>query len=84
MNASPALHRDRSRGFTLVEMLLALTLMSMLLALTYGGMLAATVFGVFMIPLLYVVVQTVAEKLGRTKSAPSAQPTTAPPGEPAA
>jgi len=32
----------RARGFTLVEMLLALTLMSMLLALTYGGMRAAT------------------------------------------
>jgi len=34
--------RNRSGGFTLVEMLLALTLMSMLLALTYGGMRAAT------------------------------------------
>jgi len=32
----------RARGFTLVEMLLALTLMGMLLALTYGGMRAAT------------------------------------------
>ena len=32
----------RSRGFTLVEMLLAMTLMGMLLALTYGGMRAAT------------------------------------------
>ena len=29
----------------------------------FGGMLAATVFGVFMIPLLYFVVQTVAEKM---------------------
>jgi general secretion pathway protein J len=33
---------SRGRGFTLVEMLLALTLMGMLLALTYGGMRAAT------------------------------------------
>lgn len=32
----------RGRGFTLVEMLLAMTLLSMLLALTYGGMRAAT------------------------------------------
>ena len=32
----------RARGFTLVEMLLALTLMAMLMALTYGGMRAAT------------------------------------------
>ena len=31
-----------SRGFTLVELLLALTLMSMLLALAYGGLRAAT------------------------------------------
>ncbi|MEJ2385216.1 MAG: prepilin-type N-terminal cleavage/methylation domain-containing protein [Xanthomonadales bacterium] len=37
-----AVANTRSRGFTLVEMLLALTLMSMLLALTYGGMRAAT------------------------------------------
>jgi general secretion pathway protein J len=36
------LTKARARGFTLVEMLLALTLMSMLLALTYGGMRAAT------------------------------------------
>ena len=40
MKTRRAFHR--SRGFTLVEMLLALTLMSMLLALTYGGMRAAT------------------------------------------
>lgn len=32
----------RSRGFTLVELLLALTLMSMLLALAYGGLRAST------------------------------------------
>jgi len=39
-------HRGRqsglARGFTLVELLLALTLMSMLLALAYGGLRAAT------------------------------------------
>lgn len=34
--------QSRTRGFTLVEMLLALTLMSMLLALAYGGLRAAT------------------------------------------
>jgi HAE1 family hydrophobic/amphiphilic exporter-1 len=44
----------------------------------FGGMLAATVFGVFMIPLLYVVVQTVAEKLSRKKPAPTPQPTPTP------
>ena len=33
---------SRARGFTLVELLLALTLMSMLLALAYGGLRAAT------------------------------------------
>lgn len=33
---------SRSKGFTLVELLLALTLMSMLLALAYGGLRAAT------------------------------------------
>ena len=32
----------RARGFTLVELLLAVTLLSMLLALAYGGMRAAT------------------------------------------
>ncbi len=37
----------------------------------FGGMLAATVFGVFMIPLLYVVVQQVAEKLGGGKPTPA-------------
>ena len=37
----------------------------------FGGMLMATVFGVFMIPLLYVVVQQVAEKLGGGKSTPA-------------
>ncbi len=49
----------------------------------FGGMLAATVFGVFMIPLLYYVVQTVAEKLSpKSKGSivPSApQPPAAPP-----
>jgi hypothetical protein len=54
----------------------------------FGGMLAATVFGVFMIPLLYYVVQTVAEKLGGKKSTPAPTaaappPTTPPPVEPA-
>ena len=44
----------------------------------FGGMLAATIIGVFMIPLLYVVVQTVAEKLGGKKSAPTPQPTPTP------
>jgi multidrug efflux pump subunit AcrB len=44
----------------------------------FGGMLAATVFGVFMIPLLYVVVQTVAEKLSRKKATPAPQPTPSP------
>jgi general secretion pathway protein J len=34
--------RTGERGFTLVELLLALTLMGMLLALTYGGLRAAT------------------------------------------
>ena len=33
---------SRTRGFTLVEMLLAMTLMSMLLALAYGGLRAST------------------------------------------
>jgi general secretion pathway protein J len=37
----PRGHAD-NRGFTLVELLLALTLMSMLLALAYGGLRAAT------------------------------------------
>ena len=32
----------RDRGFTLVELLLAVTLLSMLMALTYGGLQAAT------------------------------------------
>ena len=51
----------------------------------FGGMLAATVFGVFMIPLLYVVVQQVAEKLGGKKStpAPTPRPSAPPPVEPA-
>ena len=51
----------------------------------FGGMLAATVFGVFMIPLLYVVVQQVAEKLGGKKStpAPAPRPSAPPPVEPA-
>jgi general secretion pathway protein J len=35
-------HGRSARGFTLVELLLALTLMSMLLALAYGGLRAAT------------------------------------------
>jgi len=35
-------HSARPRGFTLVELLLAVTLMSMLLALAYGGFRAAT------------------------------------------
>ena len=46
----------------------------------FGGMLAATIF---MIPLLYVVVQTVAEKLGRKKPAPMPKPAAPPPVEPA-
>ncbi|MGB5890484.1 MAG: multidrug efflux RND transporter permease subunit [Thermoanaerobaculia bacterium] len=37
----------------------------------FGGMLLATVAGVFMIPLLYVVVQLAAEKLGGGKSTPA-------------
>jgi HAE1 family hydrophobic/amphiphilic exporter-1 len=41
----------------------------------FGGMLAATIFGVFMIPLLYVVVQTTAEKMSRKKVAPTPPPT---------
>ena len=53
----------------------------------FGGMLAATVFGVFMIPLLYYVVQTVAEKLsGKKEAAPTAAappPAAPPPVEPA-
>ncbi len=51
----------------------------------FGGMLAATVFGVFMIPLLYYVVQTVAENLSGKKStpAPTPTPTAPPPVEPA-
>ena len=44
----------------------------------FGGMLAATIFGVFMIPLLYVVVQKVAEKISRKKPAPTPQPTPTP------
>jgi HAE1 family hydrophobic/amphiphilic exporter-1 len=47
----------------------------------FGGMLLATVAGVFMIPLLYVVVQTAAEKMSRKKSVapaptPKIEPTT--------
>jgi general secretion pathway protein J len=38
----PAAGNQRSRGFTLVELLLALTLMGMLMALAYGGLSAAT------------------------------------------
>jgi HAE1 family hydrophobic/amphiphilic exporter-1 len=41
----------------------------------FGGMFLATVAGVFMIPLLYVVVQTAAEKMSRKKPAPTPQPT---------
>ena len=41
MNASRP-RSYRSRGFTLVELLLAMTLMSMLLALAYGGLRAST------------------------------------------
>jgi HAE1 family hydrophobic/amphiphilic exporter-1 len=37
----------------------------------FGGMLLATAAGVFMIPLLYVVVQLAAEKLGGGKSTPA-------------
>jgi len=40
----------------------------------FGGMLLATVAGVFMIPLLYVVVQTAAEKMSRKKSGPAPAP----------
>jgi multidrug efflux pump subunit AcrB len=47
----------------------------------FGGMLMATVAGVFMIPLLYVVVQTVAERISRKKPAPV--PAAPPPVEPA-
>ena len=44
----------------------------------FGGMLVATVAGVFLIPLLYVVVQSLAERMGggKTVAAPAA---TAPP-----
>jgi general secretion pathway protein J len=35
-------HKVKTRGFTLVELLLAITLMSMLLALAYGGLRAST------------------------------------------
>ena len=49
----------------------------------FGGMLAATVFGVFMIPLLYFVVQTVAEKISRKKAASTPKPAAPPPVEPA-
>jgi len=31
----------------------------------FGGMLAATVFGVFLIPVLYVVIQGISEKMGK-------------------
>ena len=41
----------------------------------FGGMFLATVAGVFMIPWLYVVVQTAAEKMSRKKAAPTPQPT---------
>ncbi len=44
----------------------------------FGGMLLATVAGVFMIPLLYFVVQTGAEKMSRKKPAPPPQPTPTP------
>ncbi len=50
----------------------------------FGGMLIATVGGVFLIPLLYVVVQKVAEKIGGSKTAepvPSGDPP--PPPQPA-
>jgi len=49
----------------------------------FGGMLAALVFGVFMIPLLYVVVQQVAEKLSRKKPTAAPKPMAPPPVEPA-
>ncbi len=42
MRHSRHLYSQLSRGFTLVELLLALTLMSMLLALAYGGLRAST------------------------------------------
>ena len=48
----------------------------------FGGMFLATVAGVFMIPWLYVVVQTAAEKMSRKKAAPTPQ-TTPTPQEPA-
>jgi HAE1 family hydrophobic/amphiphilic exporter-1 len=44
----------------------------------FGGMLMATITGVFMIPVLYVVVQTLAQKLGGKKKA-TAMPPPAPP-----
>ena len=44
----------------------------------FGGMFLATVAGVFMIPWLYVVVQTAAEKMSRKKVAPTPPPTPTP------
>jgi HAE1 family hydrophobic/amphiphilic exporter-1 len=49
----------------------------------FGGMLAATIFGVFMIPLLYVVVQTVAEKMSRKKEPPTVPQAPSSPAAPA-
>ena len=42
MMHSPGYRASKSKGFTLVELLLAITLMSILLALTYSGLRAAT------------------------------------------
>lgn len=44
----------------------------------FGGMFLATVAGVFMIPWLYVVVQTTAEKMSRKKPPPTPQPAPTP------
>ena len=44
----------------------------------FGGMFLATAAGVFMIPLLYVVVQTTAEKMSRKKATPTPQPAPTP------
>ena len=48
----------------------------------FGGMTAATVFGVFFVPLLYVVVQTISEKLAGTKDEPSPPADEPPPIDP--
>ena len=42
MKRRQSIRSRAARGFTLVELLLAMTLMSMLLALAYGGLRAST------------------------------------------